>query len=213
MFRERMSNLKNAILGLLISCAMACPAAAEIIISLDPAGSNIVDLGMAGMDKTIDFYIAQDAGLSDTLAAIFAEFTLDGGVIATSPGTVSTTGSTGTAGYYGAGNLDVSELNRTSDTSFNVNQSFDFESMLQPISNDPQRDLWFSLNLDTTGLAAGDYSITLQNPEATFFDPTATTLPANSSFSFTVSAVPEPSALALMVMFGAGSLLIRRKHG
>jgi len=213
MFNQPGLRLRIDSLVLLTSFVMALPATAEIIVSLDSAGSTSVDLGTPGANKTIDFYISQDAGSSDTMAAIFAEFALSGGVIGQPPGTVSSTGSTGTAGYYGAGNLDVSELNRTNDTRFNINQSFDFESMLQPIPNDPQRGLWFTLNLDTTGLAVGDYSISLINPDSAFFDPTATAISANSNFAFTVSNVPEPSSLALFGLLGVGAALCPRRRG
>ena len=187
------------------------PASADIVVTVNSAGSTNVNLGTAGAGKTIDFHISQDASSSDTMAAIFAEFTISGGVIGDPPGTISATGATGTAGYYGAGNLDVSQINRTGDTSFNINQSFDFESMLQPIKNDPERDLWFTLNLDTTGLAPGSYSIVLADPDNSFFDPTAATISANNNLSFTVSAIPEPTSLAVLGLVGIGSVLVRRR--
>jgi hypothetical protein len=181
-YARRSKFLFAVLLGLLL----ACPVSAQISIAVDSDGSSNINLGPAGPNKSINFFIGQDSAASDDLAAIFAVVDLSGGVVADPAGIVSAQGA-GTAGYFGAGNLVVSTIGPgDSNSQFEVNQFF---GSSQPIMTGANRELWFTLNVDTTGLAAGDYSISLADAGGSFRDSAGAFIAANNNLSFTVSEV------------------------
>lgn len=204
-----------------LAFVIAPAASANIIVSLSPGGGGNVDLGVAGAGKRIDFFIGQVPGTSPTVAAAVVTFNLEAGVVegetrpfpATSDngtGTVSAVGFAGTPGFFAAGNLRTSTISKESDTSFLINQFYD--NLAQPFTDATSPELWFSLNLDTTGLAAGDYAITLANPNDSFRDLTTQSIPVQSNLSFTVSAIPEPALLPALTLFSLVGLSRRRRR-
>jgi hypothetical protein len=217
--RINLDLLRSFCLAIVLLVGYSHTSSAQVVVSLDAAGNTNVDLGAAGSGKTIDFYLSSLAD-TDKLFGISAQFTLAGGVIpgavgvessSNDSGTVSATG-LGTPGYFGAGNLSTSSINKGSDTFFVVNQ--EFTNAAQPLPTEPTRDRWITLNLDTTGLAPNTYGISLQD---VFIDETgAAFIPRvpNNDLSFTVSAitVPEPSSLLVLTAIGAMGCLRRRRH-
>ena len=139
-----------ACIGIIASLFITHQVSADIILSMDVAGSTHFDTGAAGAGKQLSVYISQDAGATDTAFVWVADFTLGAGVI--SDGTVSDTGAIGTPGYFGAGNLSTSQFNFTAgDTTFNINQ--ESTNSMQPVANEPTREKWFDFEIDTTGIA------------------------------------------------------------
>ena len=172
-------------LTLLIGLAFALPASAQISVALDSAGSTSINLGAAGPNTSINFYIGQNTGGNDNLGAIFAMVTLSGGEVVNPAGTIGDPGA-GTPGYFGNGNLFESTIAKgASNSQFVINQ-FYFAS--QPIMNAPGRELWFTLNLDTTGLD-GTYTISFEDPAGSFRADDGAFIAVNNNLSFTVSGV------------------------
>ena len=185
---------------------------AEIVVSLDNLGSTNVDLGTPGLGKSIDFYISE-SGTDRLLAAAIPQFTLSAGTITNPAGVISTTGA-GTPGYFGEGNLDVSTIEivpGTMSRSFIINQAFKDIAGVQEIPNDPIRSLWFTLNLDTTGLSEGSYGILFSDPDNSFFDEVGIPISTNNNLTFSITAVPEPSGFTAVAVAAAGMMLIRRR--
>lgn len=198
----------------LLLLAFAVSASADYVISVGSDGSTNVNLGLPGPSQSIDFYIGEDvgAGSSRSVSGIVATFNIEAGLVEgplgsggsgtsdNATGTVSATGPTGTPGYFGAGNLDISTIIKQSDSSFSVNQVF--TNLSQPVNDFTSPDRWFTLNLDTSGLAPGDYSISLLDPDDAFRDSFNQTVPTRGTVSFTIAAVPEPSSFAILAFAG-----------
>ena len=162
-----MFTVRQLCLLLLLVCVPSNWSSADIILSLDANGSNGFDTGTAGAGKLIQVFISQDPGATDTVAGVVADFDLQAGLV--TGWTISDTGATGTPGYWGAGDLNASDLTPIDgNTAFEVNQ--EFASTAHPVMNAPDRELWFDITIDTTGLAAGDYTLTVRNPTGSFID-------------------------------------------
>lgn len=209
-------------LAVLLLVGFNLTASAQYEISLDPLGNTTVNLGAPGPDQKIDFYLAEATTSSETLFGITGVFTLEAGVI---PGATnvqpltsmndsgqigSTTGLSVPRPFFGEGNIRDSTITKFSETGIVVNQEFLNGS--QDLPNDPLRQLWFTLNLDTTGLE-GEYDITIADG-TDFFRTSGGTVDrvANNNLSFIVTSVPEPGSLALLTIIGGASCLIRRRQ-
>lgn len=173
-------------LALVLGLSMSLSAGAQISIALGNDGGTNIDLGVAGPGKSIDFFIGQNIGSNDDLGAVFAVVTISGGVVDSPAGIISADGD-GTPGFFGAGNLFESTIGPgDSDSQFEVNQFFNSS---QPVMTATNRELWFTLNLDTTGLPDGDYTITLEDSNQSFRASDGTFIAANNDLSFTVSSI------------------------
>jgi hypothetical protein len=188
-----------------IMVAMAFPnhATADVVLALDTAGSTTIDTGVAGSGKLLRIYISSDS--ADEIQALNTPFTIEAGDVTS--GLVSTSGATGTAGFFGAGNLTNSDFVRTSGSTFVVDQ---FLTAPQNLLDAANRELWFELTIDTTGVASGSYFLRLDDPNSSFFDSGANALTPNNNLTFSVSAVPEPGSLSVIGL--ASVLLITRRR-
>ena len=181
-------------------------ANADIIISLDSSGATTVDTGSAGVGKIINVFIGQDAASSDDLLGLTVDFDFSSGAV--TGGTVAATGAGAPAGFFGAGNLTVSDFSFIPARA-NIDQ--EFSDGMQPLSNAPLNEKWAEIELDTTGLANGTYTFQVRDPANSFIDSVGGSVASNRDFSFTVSSVPEPGSVALLFGLGLGGLLTRRR--
>ncbi|MFK7770435.1 MAG: hypothetical protein AB8B55_24710 [Mariniblastus sp.] len=196
--RDRLTRTKRSFLaaslffvvGILVFLSTGSAANADIFLSMDSQGSQNFNTGSAGAGKLLAIHISQDATSNDRLAVWVADFDLEAGDV--TGGQVSATGS-GTDGFFAAGNLSTSDFTLTSTNSFEVNQeTTDFD---QAIPQEPVREKWFELTIDTTGLADGTYDLILRSPTETFLDPDANFVTVGNQLTFTVSSVPEPGVI------------------
>ena len=182
----------------------ASAADGDILISVTPDGGTVAQTGEAGAGKEIDFFLAQTPGPSDLFSANFGVFDFAAGTLTDATG--ATTGAATGSGFLGDGNLLTSDIiGDSGDNSLLFNQ--EYANGAQPIPMDPNRALWLSVGLDTTGLADGIYAITLQSDSnGNFLDQTNNAIPSNRELFFQVGvdAVPEPGSLMLL---GALSLV------
>ncbi|TWU41404.1 hypothetical protein Q31b_28480 [Novipirellula aureliae] len=201
--------------ALLLVLTFSVSASADYVISVDSTGGTNVNLGLPGANRTIDFFIGEDVGAGSSLpmSGTTAIFMIQAGIVGgtevvpgdetadNATGRVSATGFTGTPGYFGAGSLVTSTIFKQSDLYFAINQAFpDFSS--QPLNDFTSPERWFTLNLDTSGLAPGDYAISLENPDTAFRDVDNMPVPTRANLSFTIAAVPEPSSCAMLAVVG-----------
>ena len=197
--------MRISILASLLAVALfAVPASATIVVSLDAAGGTNVDTGVTGPGKVINFFIGEDALSNNALLSILVDFRIQQGAI--TGGTVSSIGAVGTPGYFGAGNLSNSDFTFT-PLQATVGQEFD--DSMQPLANDPMRDRWLTMILDTSGLASGDYAIAVTGSA---FDSTFSVLTVQNDLTFTVTAIPEPGSF-LAAAGITGICLLRKKRG
>ncbi|TWU57092.1 hypothetical protein Poly51_30130 [Rubripirellula tenax] len=196
-------------------------ASADYVISIGTPGAENVDLEQSRANQSIDFFLGEDLGGSaaQPVSSVVAFFSLEQGLIegiivpagtetaTNATGTVSATGA-GTVGYFGAGNLAASTISKESDTSFLINQ--EFTNAMQPVNDSLAPLRWFTVNVDTTGLAPGTYGVTLSSPNASFRNSMNRPVAARANLSFTVTAIPEPSSVVAIAILGGGSLLVRR---
>lgn len=219
--RNRISWLRPFCLAIVLMVSQTVVGSADIVLSVDSSGATNVDLGLAGPGKSIDIFISQQAGSTDRLFGILAFLRVDAGRIPGAIGVETSNnesgrvgGTTGSAGYFGESNLSVSTINKVDDRFVVINQ--EMTNAAQPVPNDPTRTRWLTLNLDTTGLD-GTFGITMDdnntfissNPPFPSFVPRA----PNNALTFTVTAIPEPSSLAVLAALGGVSCLIRRRRG
>ncbi|WP_146458467.1 PEP-CTERM sorting domain-containing protein, partial [Rubripirellula tenax] len=71
---------------------------------------------------------------------------------------------------------------------------------------------WFTVNVDTTGLAPGTYGVTLSSPNASFRNSMNRPVAARANLSFTVTAIPEPSSVVALMLIGGTGCLVHRKR-
>ncbi|TWU48730.1 hypothetical protein Poly51_46320 [Rubripirellula tenax] len=187
------------------------PCYADIVLLLGSAGSGSFDTGVAGPNKTIPFYIRQDVGSSDAIAGAVVDFELSGGVIQS--GKVGSEDSVSSPPLFGETNLKLSQFVENAQSvenpnpSFVVNQEFD-----DPQSVPTSPTLWFELTIDTTGLAGGDYMITLLDPGNSFVSSLNQPVTASGNLTFTVTAVPELSSFALVGFASVSVIAIGRRN-
>lgn len=187
---------------------LAQNAHAAVVISVGQPGSSNVNVGTAGRVVPIDFFIGQSEGGTDSLFAIVARFTLEAGTFGTPLGEIGLP-APATSRFFGSSNLAFSEIGLDTDPTvdqFFINQ--DFVAPQSLISGDSQ--LWFTLNLDTTGVDPGTYSIALQEPGGSFADFVGF-IPATNNLSFTV-AVPEPGSYAVLAIVGVAAVVFHRRR-
>ncbi|MGB7325100.1 MAG: PEP-CTERM sorting domain-containing protein [Rubripirellula sp.] len=217
-----MLRFRHCCKAICLALLLTCPASADYVVSIGTPGGTNANLGLAGANRSVDFYLGEDVGGSTAqpLAGLVATFSLEAGQVSgtqvlsgtetasNETGTVSAVGAIGTAGYLGAGNLDTSTISKESANSFLVNQFF--TNIAQPVEDFATPSRWFTVNLDTTGLAAGEYAITLSDPNNSFRNSFNQPVVTRSNLSFTVTAVPEPSSVAALAILGCGGLMFRR---
>ncbi|WP_404308010.1 hypothetical protein [Neorhodopirellula lusitana] len=220
-FRKRY-GLTPCIVAVLLVLGHSLTASADYVISIGSPGGVNVNLGTAGTNQSIHFYLGEDVGggTAQPLAAALASFSLEAGVVEgaittggietsmNETGTVSAEGSPGTPGYFGAGNLFQSTIEKVAESSFQINQVF--SDLMQPVQDFSAPERWFTVNLDTTGLAEGTYAITLDSPNNSFRNSSGEFVASASNLSFTVSAVPEPSSVATLMCLGCAGGFVRR---
>ncbi|MCY2977367.1 MAG: PEP-CTERM sorting domain-containing protein [Planctomycetota bacterium] len=190
------------ILGLLLGLAVICSNAnAEIIMTI---GSGTISSGAGPI--SIDVFARSTAGTESAFAFI-ADFRLaTQGKFSNPPGTF------GGLGFLGAGNINGPSSSFTIDaadsTNRTANLSLDFVSS-QLFGSTDQRIA--TLSIDTTGVGAGTYNILGLN-----FDTGSGGAHRVNNGSFTVSAVPEPTSIALLSVVAVGVLgrkVLRRRKG
>ena len=176
---------------------------ADVVLALDTAGGTSVETGGAGAGKLLRIYISSDS--SDEIQALAPTFNVQAGSVTS--GVVSIAGGTGTVGFFGAGNLTVSDFVKSAETTFVIDQ---FLTAPQTLMNAADRELWFELTIDTSGLASGSYFLQLDDPGNSFFDSASNALATNNDLVFSVSAVPEPGSLSVLGL--ASILLVARRR-
>ena len=177
----------------IFTCLIFVPTTASaqppVLISLDVAGNSNVDLGTPGTIEVLNFFISRPAGSgASAISAASPNYTLDAGSISDPPGSIAPagTGADSGSGLFGDGNLITGDpIRRDAATMFGINQEF---SNPETLTSVPQ--LWFSLDIDTTGLADGDYAITMTNSDQALFllDGGLTVLTPNNDLTFTVNS-------------------------
>ena len=140
---------------------------------------------------------------SDQLFSFTADVQLANGLFGSPVGTY------GQSGNIGAGNIATSSffIRDTSNTKI-ASLSLDFSAaQLIPTVATPIA----SLNIDISGLTPGTYGITFLDVSAV--SPVGALAPTSSAGSFTITAIPEPTSIGL-VMVGCvmTSLSIRRRR-
>ena len=190
------------ILGLLLGFAVICSNANPAIIMTIGSGTFTAGAG------PISIYVFErsTAGNESALAFI-ADFQLaTSGTFSNPPGTF------GGLGFLGAGNINGATSSLTIDaadlTNRTANLSLDFVNN-QLVGGTDQRIATLSIN--TTGVAAGTYNILGLN-----FDTGSGGAHQVNNGSFTITAVPEPTSIALLsaVVCGlVGRRAMRRRKG
>lgn len=178
------------ILGLLLGLAVICSNAnAAIIMTI---GSGAGNLGAGPI--SIDVFARSTAGNESALAFV-TDFQL-----ATQGKFGAPVGTFGLAGFLGAGNINGANsslgLDPADATNRTANFSLDFTAN-QLFGAADQRIA--TLNIDTTGVAAGTYAI-----NGIGFDTGSGGAHTVFNGSFTISAVPEPTSIALLSVVVGG---------
>lgn len=229
---QRKLSLCLAICVSFILVSIGTSSHGQILIALDESGSSSFDLGAAGSNQRLDFFIGGQPGVSnDGISGAAPDFVFEVPVIIETTSMIAPpgTGADSGSGFFGDGNLFVSDPIRRDPTpnnpseaavatGFGLNQEFNNP---EPLTAELQP--WFSLALDTTGLADGTYDFTIENASEAFgvliTDQTTggisfQSLTANSNFSFVISssAIPEPGSLSVLAMGGLLTVLTRRKR-
>lgn len=182
------------LLGLLLGLAVVCSNAnAAIILSI---AQNAGPFGLGAGPISIDVFARTD-GLAggNTSDVVIADFGLNQGQFSPVAGTI------GGAGFLGEGNLQgTSFLGRdpADATNRTVNLSLDFTNP-QLFPGADQRIA--TLNIDTTGLGAGTYNVFIV-PGSLATQGGTTSQGVNGSFI--ISAVPEPTSIALLSVVVGG---------
>ncbi|OYP37682.1 hypothetical protein [Rhodopirellula sp. MGV] len=186
--------------------AFVCPSdgQAEVIFSFDTDGSTSIDVGAPKTNQIFDVYISQTVGDTDEVLGIIADFQLSGGSY--SSGQVSSVG-TGTAGFFGAGNLLTSQIVNGGATLFTLNQEFDNPQSISSVTP----ELLYRIEVDTSALASGTYELAFDDTTSVLFDPALNPIAVGSTpLQFTITAIPEPSCgLAFLAM---GFVLRRQRR-
>lgn len=192
------------ILGLLLGLAVICSNAnAAIIMTISTGSTFNVGAGPISIDV-----FAKTDGLAggNTSDVVIADFGLTQGSFSAVAGTF------GEAGFLGAGNFQgTSFLGRdpADATNRTVNLSLDFTNPQLFPSSDQRLA---TLNIDTTGLAAGTYNVFVV-PGSLATQGGTTSSFSNGSFTL-ISAVPEPTSIALLSVVVGGVLgrkVLRRR--
>jgi len=176
-------------IGFLIALCFAVFSAdvhGQLTISVDSGGGLVAQTGSPGPGKTIDLFLSQTAGSSDLFAGNTGDFDFAAGTV--SSVTIGSENPQVDNGFLGEGNLATSTTEITGGgTSFNFNQFY--SNLTQAIPVAPNRALWMSIEIDTTGLAAGTYAIDLRSDASgNFLDQFGNVVVSNSSLSFVVDA-------------------------
>lgn len=204
--------LRFLIFGCLVF-AFGATSHGQVVVSLDASGNNSIDLGDPGANKQLDFYIGRAMGsMSQPITGAVPNYEFLA-TVSLSNGMVAPSGAASGSGFFGDGNLQFSQFRVDSATMFGINQEFDDP---QPLSETPE--LWFSLTLDTSGLADGTYDINVQDADESFPFFTGATvefLSVNNNLQFIINsaAIPEPGAASLIGALGLLAALHRRRVG
>jgi hypothetical protein len=147
--------------------------------------------------------VFRSTNTTDTLFSFSTDFSLEAGIFDTTPGTF------GNPGDYGEGNIDeASEFLRDPEDLQSAVLTLEFNSA----ETMPIADATIArLAIDTTGVGPGTYAINIFNPFTQ--DGDGVDIPSTAvGGSFTISAVPEPTSLAVLSIGCIGSVLTRRRH-
>ena len=158
----------------------------QIIISVDIDGGLVAETGSPGPNKAIDLFLGQTAGSSDLFAGNTGDFDFAAGVV--SSVTIGSEGTSANNGFLGEGNLGTSTTQITGGgTSFNFNQFYADLSQVIPVA--PNRALWMTIEIDTTGLDDGTYAIDLRaDASGNFLDQVGNVVTSNNSLFFVVQS-------------------------
>ena len=179
-------------------------ASAAVIFTFGAPQTFNTDSGV----QSINVFANSTLGAGESAVSIGGDFVLGGAARFNSPNA----GTFGGAGFLGNGNIALggSSFDRDTNAGFEntgyLNINF---NAAQQVGNAPTP--LATLLVNTNGLAAGNYAITVTNG---FFG-LGTIADASSSFNIQVTAVPEPTSIALLgVAIGGvfgGRILRKRK--
>jgi len=194
-------RLTWVVFGFIVACGMVVSTAnAAVVITFGPVPTFVTNTGI----RSIDVFANSTLPGGQVGAVLGADFVLGNGAIFDSPNA----GSFGGPGFIGNGNINpvASSFERDPNPVFsNVGYlNITFQNFAQTVTDTPTP--LATLLVDTTGLAAGSYSVNVING---FFG--AANI-ADVSSSFNVTAVPEPSSLALLGLASCGALVKYRKR-
>ncbi len=173
---------------------------ADIILTLGGNTSFSPDSGVVFLD------VLAHSTTGESRTAFTADFSLSSGGFASNDngfgdgGGFTKTGQLGQATWIGAGNLQGTSffVFDSGDPSLAL-VSLDFKNS-QPFPTTDQ--LLLRLAINTTGLASGNYGITVNSNASS----------TTSLGPFTISAVPEPTSLAIIALGSCGVLRYVRKR-
>ena len=179
---------------------LSSTAGATIILSFNPTNSLQVDSGI----QKVAVFANSTVAAGEAGNAIGADFTLSGvgGAAANRAIFANPAGEFALTGFLGAGNVAVgSTFNRgTANQSLGLmNINFNPGTVVAPST----RIQVANLLINTSGLALGSYNISTANG---FFGNGDV---SNATGSFTITAVPEPTSIA-MIGLAIGGIFVRR---
>ena len=150
---------------------------------------------------TIDVYVSSASNLAPT--GLTTVFTLPSGANWSGPVSL------GGAGMYGAGAAGLSIVNFTSGQQAAADISFN-----NPLAVSSSPVLFGTLNVDIGTLGVGTHSISYSSIDSWVPGPGgvggSAVSGAAGAGNFTVSAVPEPSSMALLGLMAAGGVAYRK---
>jgi len=189
-------RLVSSLLSLALCWAVFTSSAnATVILSFGNPETFVSGSGI----RSINVFANSTLGAGESAISIGADFVLGGGAVFNAPNA----GTFGGAGFLGAGNIQpASSFGRDPAQAFfntgYLNMIF-VSNQNVPSAQTPLA----TLLVNTNGLAVGNYSITSTNG---FFGLGNI---ADTSSSFNITAVPEPTSIALLGV-GIGGFLTRR---
>jgi hypothetical protein len=193
-------KLVSTILGVLMTLSMFISTGnAAILISFGAAPTFFANSGV----QSIDVFANSTLVDGEVGAVLGADFTLGGGAVFNSPNA----GTFGGPGFIGNDNInsvastfDRDTIPALANTGY---LNITFTNFAQTITNTPAR--LATLLVDTSGLASGNYSISVSEG---FF---GGGFIADTSSSFNITAVPEPGSIWALGICLAGLVYRQRR--